>query len=57
MVLSSVGPVRIGRWMADVIVIEEWVVKRRRKEGSKRVYIGCMRAVLVGFAGLYPVQT
>ena len=55
-VLSFVGPVAIGWWI-DVIVIEKRIVERRRKEGQERVYIGRMRMVLVGFAGLYPVQT
>ena len=50
------SPVRIGWWI-DVIVIEERIIERRQKEGQERVYIGRMRTVLMGFAGLYPVQT
>ena len=57
MVLSFVGPVRIGWWMDDVLVIEERIAERRRKEGQERVYIGRMKTVLVGFARLYPIQT
>ena len=57
MVLRFVGPVMIGWWINDVLVIEERIAEGRRKEGQERVYIGRMRTVLVGFARLYPVQT
>jgi len=39
-VLSSVGPVRMGWWIEDVIVIWERVVERRWRGGKKRAYIG-----------------
>ena len=53
MVLSFVGPVRIGWWI-DVIVIEKRIVERRRKEGQERVYIGRMRTVLGGVRRIVP---
>jgi len=56
-VRSSVGPVRMGWWIKDVIVIWERVVERRWRGGKERAYIGRTRTVLVVFVGLYPVQT
>ena len=54
--LSSVGPVRMGWRIADVIVIWGGVVERRWSGGKARAYIGRTRTVSVGFVGLYPVQ-
>jgi len=55
--LSSVGPVRMGWRIEDVIVIGVRVVERRWRGGKERAYIGHTRTDLVGFVGLYPVQT
>ena len=55
--LSFMGPVRMDWRIEDVIVIWERVVERRWMWGEERPYIGCTRSVLVGFVGLYLVQT
>ena len=55
--LSSVGLGRMGWRIEDVIVMWERVVERRWRGVEERAYIGCTRTVLVGFVGLYPVQT
>jgi len=56
-VLSSVGPVRMSWQIEDVIVIWKRIVERRWMGGKERAYIGRTRTALVGFVGLYPVQT
>jgi len=56
-VLISVGLVRMGWRIEDVIVIWERVVERKWRGGKERAYIGRTRTVLVGFIGLYLVQT
>ena len=53
--LSFVGSDRMGLQIEDVIVIGEKIMERRG--GEEGAYIGRTRTVLVGFAGLYPVQT
>ena len=55
--LSSVGLVRMGWRIEDVIVIWERGVERRWRGVKEKAYIGRTRTVLVGFVGLYPVQT
>ena len=55
--LSSVGLVRMGWRIDDVIVIWKRVVERGWRGGKEGAYIGRTRTVLVGFVGLYPVQT
>jgi len=40
-----------------VIVIGARVVERKCRWGEERAYIGHMRTVLVGFVGLYLIQT
>ena len=55
--LSPVGPGRMRWQIDDEIVIWEMVVERRWRRGNERAYIGRTRTVLVGFVGLYPVQT
>ena len=55
--LSSVGRVRMGWQIEDVIVMWERVVDRRWRVVKERAYIVRTRTVLVGFVGLYPVQT
>jgi len=48
---------RMGWRIEDLIVIWERVVERGWREGKERAYIGRTGTVLVGFLGLYPVQT
>jgi len=55
--MSSVGLVRMGWQIEDVIVICERVVEKRWRGGKERAYIGHTRTVSVGFVGFYPVQT
>ena len=55
--LSSVGLVRMGWRIEDVIVIWERVVEKTWRGGKERAHIGHTRTVLVGFVEFYPVQT
>jgi len=51
------GLVRMVWRIEELIVIWERVVERGWRGGKERAYIGRTRTVLVGFLGLYPVQT
>jgi len=55
--VSSIGLVRMGWRIEDVIGIWERVVERRWRGAKETAYIGCTSTVLVGFVELYPVQT
>jgi len=56
-VLSSVGSVRMGWRIEDVIVIWERVVGEDGGGGKETACIGRMRMALVELVRLYPVKT